>query len=130
MKTSSTLIAAVLFIGFALMFVGVTALIAPGFAASVYGLSESEATAQAYVRATGARDLVIGCWFLLLIAIRTGKRALGGSVLLTGLIPVFDAINVWANVGTRSAGALALHGSSVFVFIALGLMLWRGGPDR
>ncbi len=125
MTSPSLSIAAVIVIGVSLLIVGGTALAVPGFAADMYGVAASDATARAYVWATGIRDIAIGFWLLVLVAIRAGARVLGISILVGSLIPIGDAINVWINAGTRSPLALALHISSVFLFIALGLWIWR-----
>jgi hypothetical protein len=118
-------IAAVIVIGISLIIVGGTSLGVPGFAADMYGVSASDATVRAYVWATGIRDVAIGCWLLVLVAIRAGARVLGISITVISLIPIGDAINVWINTRTRSSLALVLHISSVFVFVALGLWILR-----
>ena len=125
MTNPSLSIAAVIVIGVSLLIVGGTALAVPGFAADMYGIAASDATARAYVWATGIRDIAIGFWLLVLVAIRAGARVLGISMTVVSLIPIGDAINVWINAGTRSPLALALHISSVFLFVVLGLWIWR-----
>jgi hypothetical protein len=82
------------------------------------------------VSAAGLRDVALGVWFFLLLALRERPRVLGGSVLVATLVPLGDAINVYANAGTASPAALAIHGSGIVGFVAFGLWLWGRGDRR
>lgn|GEM_PF-1893901 len=128
-KKISLSVAVVIVIGISLVLVGVTAIVAPMFASAMYGVAVTERTAQTYVWAAGIRDIAIGCWLLALAALSAGLRVLGISVMAAALIPAGDTIIVWAAAGKHSAFALALHGSSAIVFVALGSWLLRSAHE-
>lgn len=113
-------------IGISLIAVGTLALVAPETATAMFGVTTSAAQTRAYVWTTGTRDIVIGIWFVVLVVLRVGRRLLGASLLVTGLIPVGDVIIVYINSGTRSALPLSLHSASIVLFTAFGIWLWRG----
>lgn len=96
----------------------------------MYGVPASAAQTRAYVWATGTRDIAIGTWLLVLLALRVSRRVLGASLLVAALIPVGDALIVYINADTRSDTALVLHSAAVVLFLALGIWLWRGGDGR
>jgi Domain of unknown function (DUF4267) len=118
-------VVAVVLIGLALIAIGLAALVATDFAAQQYGVPAMGDTARAYVRATGARDVAIGCWFELLVVLRVRRRVLGGSLLVATIVPVADLFNVLYCDSGASATTLALHGVSIPVMGALGVWLWR-----
>lgn len=112
-------------IGISLIVVGGSAVVAPKFAATMYGVAMANGGARAFVWATATRDIAIGCWLLALVLMGVGRRVLAISVMMAALIPTGDAIIVLVSAPNPSAAALALHVSSVVVFLALGFWFYR-----
>ena len=121
--------AAVALIGIGLLTIGALAIAAPETAALMFGVPTQTTEARAYVWATATRDLAIGCWFLVLLALRVSRQALGASLIVMALIPIGDFVNVYSNAG-QSTMALLLHGGSSVVFLAFGVWLWRTKHSR
>jgi len=121
--------AAVALIGIGLLTIGALAIAAPETAALMFGVPTQTTEARAYVWATATRDVAIGCWFLVLLALRVSRQALGASLIVMALIPIGDFVNVYSNAG-QSTMALLLHGGSSVVFLALGVWLWRTKLSR
>jgi len=121
--------AAVALIGIGLLTIGALAIAAPETAAFMFGVPTQTTEARAYVWATATRDVAIGCWFLLLLALRVSRQALGASLIVMALIPIGDFVNVYSNAG-QSTMALLLHGGSSVVFLILGVWLWRTKLSR
>jgi len=121
--------AAVALIGIGLLTIGALAIAAPETAAFMFGVPTQTTEARAYVWATATRDVAIGCWFLVLLALRVSRQALGASLIVMALIPIGDFVNVYSNAG-QSTMALLLHGGSSVVFLILGVWLWRTKLSR
>ena len=121
--------AAVALIGIGLLTIGALAIAAPETAALMFGVPTQTTEARAYVWATATRDVAIGCWFLVLLALRVSRQALGASLIVMALIPIGDFVNVYSNAG-QSTMALLLHGGSSVVFLAFGVWLWRTKHSR
>ena len=121
--------AAVALIGIGLLVVGALAIAAPETAAAMFGVPTQTPEARAYVWATATRDVAIGCWFLVLLALRVSRQTLGASVIVVALIPIGDFANVYSNAG-QSTMALLLHGGSSVVFLAFGAYLQRTDLSR
>ena len=121
--------AAVALIGIGLLTIGALAIAAPETAAFMFGVPTQTTEARAYVWATATRDVAIGCWFLVLLALRVSRQALGASLIVMALIPIGDFVNVYSNAG-QSTMALLLHGGSSVLFLTLGVWLWRTKLSR
>ena len=121
--------AAVALIGIGLLTIGALAIAAPETAALMFGVPTQTTEARAYVWATATRDVAIGCWFLVLLALRVSRPALGASLIVMALIPIGDFVNVYSNAG-QSTMALLLHGGSSVVCLTLGVWLWRTKLSR
>ena len=121
--------AAVALIGIGLLTIGALAIAAPETAALMFGVPTQTTEARAYVWATATRDVAIGCWFLVLLALRVSRPALGASLIVMALIPIGDFVNVYRNA-SQSTMALLLHGGSSVVFLAFGVWLWRTKRSR
>ena len=121
--------AAVALIGIGLLTIGALAIAAPETAALMFGVPTQTTEARAYVWATATRDVAIGCFFLVLLALRVSRQALGASLIVMALIPIGDFVNVYSNAG-QSTMALLLHGGSSVVFLTLGVWLWRTKLSR
>ena len=118
-------VAVAIILGIGLLSVGVAAVVAPELASTLFGMTATDPTALAYVKTTGLRDIVLGGLLFAFVALRTRLRVLGTSLMIFGLIPAGDAINVWLNTGSRSAAALALHIVSAIAFLVLGFWFAR-----
>ena len=121
--------AAVALIGIGLLTIGALAIAAPETAALMFGVPTQTTEARAYVWATATRDVAIGCCFLVLLALRVSRPALGALLIVMALIPIGDFVNVYSNAG-QSTMALLLHGGSSVVFLTLGVWLWRTKLSR
>ena len=121
--------AAVALIGIGLLAIGALAIAAPETAALMFGVPTQTTEARAYVWATATRDVAIGCWFLVLLALRVSRQALSASLIVIALIPIGDFINVYSNAA-ESTTALLLHGGSSMAFLAFGAWLWRTDLSR
>ena len=121
--------AAVALIGIGLLTIGALAIAAPETAALMFGVPTQTTEARAYVWATATRDVAIGCFFLVLLALRVSRQALGASLIVMALIPIGDFVNVYSNAG-QSTMALLLHGGSSVLFLTLGVWLWRTKLSR
>jgi hypothetical protein len=80
----------------------------PEASAAMYGLPAEDATALAFVRAMGARDLALGGS---LIANRDDARALAGIFFWSTLVALTDAALVAGLRGLRPQLALHLAGA-------------------
>lgn len=116
--------------GTALLVIGVGALVSPQAAATAFGVPEAGAASPAFLWAAGVRDFAVGCFALLLVALRVDGRVLGGFVLVTALIPVGDVAIVYASAGTSTLPALLLHAVSIVFLLVLGASMWRGAGPR
>ena len=130
MKKHSLSVAIAIILGISLISVGVTAMVAPEFASTMFGIAAADPSAWAYVKVTGLRDIVIGCFLIALTALRAGPRILGMTLMILALIPIGDATVVWMNAGVRSVFALALHIAGAVVYLAVGFWLSRAKENK
>jgi hypothetical protein len=101
--------------GFAFFALGIGALIAPGISSAQYGLPTTDRAALAFVRAVGARDLVLGIIVLLLLATRN-RSALELVLGVSAIAAAGDALAVSGGrsdagpeqLGVHAGGAAAL----------------------
>ena len=84
--------------------VGVAALAAPRRSAAVYGIVLDDQRALAFIRAMGARDLVIG-GLLAIIAFQRRVGALGWGLCLTAVVALVDYVVVTADRRAAPSGA-------------------------
>jgi len=108
-------------LGVGLVAVGVAAVLAPGFAATLYGVDATTLSATVFVRAAGARDVAIGAILIALLARRCDARTMGIAVLGATLVPVFDTVSVLQASGMRLA--LILHAGSILPMIVIAIAL-------
>lgn len=114
-------------LGVALIVIGITALVAPGFAAAQYGIDATTSSALVFVRAAGARDIAIGGILLGLFAFQSETRILGIAVLFATLVPIVDTLSVLQVSGLHSP-ALVLHAGSILPMLILGVALIWARP--
>jgi len=118
-------------LGVALIAIGVTAVLAPDFAAKSYGVEVTTLPARVWVRAAGVRDIAIGGILLGLLARRVEATSLGITVLLATLVPIVDSVIVLQTSGVRPA--VILHAGTILPLMALGIALIlssRSSPPR
>ena len=101
--------------------VGVAALLAPGFAATLYGVDAITLSARVFVRAAGARDVAIGAILIGLLVRRSDPGSVGIAVLGATLVPIFDTVSVLQASGMQLA--LILHAGSIFPMMVLAIAL-------
>ena len=111
----------VVLVSVGLIAVGVAALLAPGFAATLYGVDAITLSARVFVRAAGARDVAIGAILIGLLARRSDTGSLGIAVLGATLVPIFDAVSVLQASGVQLA--LILHAGSILPMMVLAIAL-------
>jgi len=101
-----------------LVAVGFGALSAPRRSAAVYGILLDDQRALAFIRAMGARDLVIG-GLLAVIAFQRRGGPLGWSLCLTAVVALADYVVVTADRRAAVSGAPA-RGRDTSVLHAMG----------
>lgn len=98
-------------LGAGLLAIGAGAIVAPAASSAQFGLATREPTALAFVRATGARDMILGA---LVLAALDDAAALRRTLGIGSLLGLADAATLaWAR-GLRPQHAVHLVG-----FVAL-----------
>ena len=112
--------------------VGFGALSAPRRSAALYGILLDDQRALAFIRAMGARDLVIG-GLLAVIALQRRGAALGWALCLTAAVAFVDYVVVTgdrraARVGrlARAVDAPVLHAAGAVALVIAGMLLLVG----
>jgi len=112
--------------------VGFGALSAPRRSAALYGILLDDQRALAFIRAMGARDLVIG-GLLAVIAFQGRGAPLGWSLCLTAVVALADFVVVTADRRAATPGSLAhamdtrvLHATGAVGLVLVGGLLLAG----
>jgi len=102
--------------GAALCAVGVGGLLAPEVLAKNYGIPATTPEAHAYVRATAARDLVLGL-LILRFSARGERGAVAATLAISTIAALTDGINAAGtpSVAIHAGGAVALLAAAAFV---------------
>ncbi|MGB8267902.1 MAG: DUF4267 domain-containing protein [Candidatus Velthaea sp.] len=102
--------------GLAFCALGAGGLIAPAASGRGYGIPATTPQARAYVRATAARDLVLGA-VVLVLAARGDRTALALTLALATVAAIVDGINTagMRNATIHAGGALALVVAAILV---------------
>lgn len=115
-----------------LLGIGIGAIVAPAFSAGQYGIAVADARALAYLRAMGARDLVLGIVLTLLMALGS-SALLAASVAACALVAIVDFAVVFADRRPGSAPpgvprglSLTLHAGGVIGLLAAAVMVALG----
>ncbi|HET6977257.1 MAG TPA: DUF4267 domain-containing protein [Pyrinomonadaceae bacterium] len=111
----------VVVLGVGLVAIGVIALLAPDFAATLYGVDATTLSARVFVRAAGARDVAIGAILIGLLFHRSDNGTVGIAVLVATLVPIIDTVSVLQAAGVQTA--LILHAGSILPMMAIGIAL-------
>ena len=110
---------------------GLGGLAAPRRFAALYGIVLDDERALAFIRAMGARDVVIGA-LLAVIAAQRRNAPLGWALCLTALVAVADYVVVAADRRTAASGAgtiidaRMLHVTGAVGLIVAGALLLVG----
>ncbi len=107
-------------LGFAALFLalGAGAVAAPRFSAGQYGVPSDDPDALAFVRATGARDALLGA---LIAASLHDRPALRRALAWSSLAGLADAAILLARRGPRPQHAVHLSGFAALALAALAL---------
>jgi peptidoglycan/LPS O-acetylase OafA/YrhL len=102
--------------GAAFCAIGVGGLLSPEALGTNYGVSAASPEAQAYVRATAARDLVLGL-LILRFSVRGERDALTATLAVSTIAALTDAVNAAGtpSVALHAGGAVALLAAAAFV---------------
>lgn len=113
-------------LGLAALFIAIGggAVAAPRFSAGQYGVPARDADALAFVRASGARDVLLGA---LILASLGERAALRRTLAWSSLVGLIDAGIVFARRGPRFAHVFHLGG---FAALALAALALREPPDE
>jgi len=105
--------------------IGIGALVAPRASSAQYGIVLDDARALAFIRAMGARDLVIGL-LLLLLLLACGERRelLAFGMAASAVIALVDFVVVSA-AGGRIASRV-LHAGGAIGLVVAGLVIATG----
>ncbi len=114
--------------GLAFVFIGIGALLAPGFSSMQYGLPTTDRAALALIRAVGARDLVLGIIVLGLLATRD-RSALALVLGASTLVAIGDATAVLTGRNDAGPRQLAVHAAGAAA-LAIAWQLVRDGRPR
>jgi len=118
--SSAVIIASLVALGFG-------AVSAPRRWAALYGIVLDDQRALAFIRAMGARDLVIG-GLLAVIAFQRRREALGWGLCLTAVVALVDYVVVTADRRVASSGSpvLGMDTRVLHAMGAVGLVLAGG----
>jgi hypothetical protein len=114
-----------------LLGIGVGAIVAPAFSSGQYGIVVADARALAYLRAMGARDLVLGIVLALVMALGS-SALLAASVAACALVAVVDFAVVAADPRPATPPAVArglsltLHAGGAIGLLAAALLVALG----
>ena len=102
---------------------GIGGLAAPRAFARLYGIVLDDERALAFIRAMGARDVVIGA-LLAVIALQRRSAPLGWGLCLTALVAVTDYAVVTADRrAAASGGSVTMDARPLHVMGAVGLIV-------
>lgn len=115
-----------------LLGIGIGAIVAPAFSSGQYGIVVADARALAYLRAMGARDLVLGIVLALLMVLGS-SALLAASVAACALVAIVDFAVVFADrrPATAPPGAsrgvcLTLHAGGAIGLLAAAVLVALG----
>jgi hypothetical protein len=115
-----------------LLGIGIGAIVAPGFSARQYGIVVDDARALAYLRAMGARDLVLGI-VLGLLMVFGSPGMLAASVAACALVAIVDFAVVLADPRPGTAPpavprglSLTLHAGGAIGLLAAAVLVALG----
>jgi len=126
LKANSILFWLVVLIAAGIIFIGVRFIVAPLVGATGFGVPSAENQTFAYLWAKGTRDIVSGLFLIVFLWLKVNRRVLAAFIFVASLIPIGDALNVYANVGANNLMALVIHvGTALFMIILATFLLRR-----
>ena len=126
LKANSILFWLVVLIAAGIIFIGVRFIVAPLVGATGFGVPSTENQTVAYLWAIGTRDIVSGLFLIVFLWLKVNRRVLAAFIFVASLIPIGDALNVYANVGATNLTALVIHvGTALFMIILATFLLRR-----
>lgn len=114
-----------------LVAIGVGAIVAPAFSAGQFGIVVADARAEAYLRAMGARDLVLGIVLALVMGLGS-PVLLAWSVAACALVAIVDLAVVATDrspattPGVPRGVSLTLHAGGALGLLATALLVALG----
>jgi hypothetical protein len=126
LKANTTLFWLVALIAAGIIFIGIRFIVAPLVGADGFGVPAPENQTFAYLWAKGTRDIVSGLFLIVFLWLKVGRRVLAAYIFVASLIPIGDALNIYANVGANNVSALMIHGgTALFMMILATFLLGR-----
>lgn len=125
LKANSILFWLVVLIAAGIIFIGVRFIVAPLVGATGFGVPAAENQTFVYLWAKGTRDIVSGLFLIVFLWLKVSRRVLAAFIFVASLIPIGDALNVYANVGASNLAALVIHGGTALFMIILATFLLR-----
>ncbi|HUI80162.1 MAG TPA: DUF4267 domain-containing protein [Bryobacteraceae bacterium] len=125
LQSGSILFWLVLLIAVGIIFIGARFILSPIRAASDFGVPSDANGRLAYLWAKGTRDVVSGLLAIGLLRLRVSPEVIAVFIFITSLVPLADAVNVYAHVRTRNTIAIFIHGGTALFMWLLGFLLLR-----
>lgn len=123
LKANTTLFWLVALIAAGIIFIGIRFIIAPLVGANGFGVPVEGNQTFAYLWAKGTRDIVSGLFLMVFLWLKVSRRVLAAFIFVASLIPIGDALNVYANVRANNVSALMIHGGTAMFMITLATFL-------
>ena len=124
LKANTVLFWLVALIAAGIIFIGVRFIVAPHVGATGFGVPVPENQTLAYLWAKGS-DIVSGLLLVVFLWLKVSRRVLAAFIFVASLIPIGDALNVYASVGTSNLAALIIHGGTALFMIILATFLLK-----
>lgn len=126
LKANTTLFWLVALIAAGIIFIGIRFIVAPLVGANGFGVPVEENQTFAYLWAKGTRDIVSGLFLMVFLWLRVSRRVLAAFIFVASLVPIGDALNIYANVGANNVSALMIHaGTALFMIILATFLLGK-----
>lgn len=123
LKANTTLFWLVALIAAGIIFIGIRFIVAPLVGANGFGVPVEENQTFAYLWAKGTRDIVSGLFLIVFLWLKVSRRVLAAFIFVASLVPIGDALNIYANVGANNVSALMIHGGTALFMIILATFL-------
>ena len=125
LQSGSILFWLVLLIAIGIIFIGTRFILSPIRAANDFGVPSDANSRPAYLWAKGMRDIVSGLLAIGLLWLKVSPEVIAMFILIASLIPLADAVNVYAHVRARNKIAIAIHGGTALFMWLLAFFLLR-----
>ena len=125
LKVNTILFWLVALLAAGIIFIGVRFIVAPLVGASGFGVPVAENQTFTYLWAKGTRDIASGLFLIVFLWLKVSRRVLAAFTFVAALIPIGDALNVYASIGTSNVTALMIHGGTALFMIILATSMLR-----